>query len=596
MAKLQLYITKSTAGFKFACNINPAEDIRARITDLRDAVSTIDYDSTEKNIFYMLKSTDDGIFVIILRTIPPQPGSHLAAWIYIANDIIISADELENIVRTTTRKISSSDVSNSDIAELREVFKTDYAIDREAPTLTASHRGGEYAWRIYGGDDAPALHEFFGRGRWQQSYLPFAGVILLDAELNICASGTDISDIPLGEQAVILPPEDSADGFKPYIFGRLLDKPMRATLGNELTIAWRRPGFEDVKRTETITTKEFTPTVVVTDDSRKTIAPTSFLITSQLTHKAVTDCQIRVNGVDIVAGGHSFTCNELASALVVISCEGYFPYSGHLDLASTTRALIQLQERCKTYVFEVPVKSSDLGAPIKFEINSKTPLTDSPLEGYRLLDDIQEGPTRTNHLGYKGSPLGAMTQKIVYIVIGVVVGILLTLPFGKCSSSHSPALTPTGASDTTAVDSASKVSSTTSEVAAELTKTTPLIDEPVKQDKNEVTENDKQKEEQAKAQNASVADAVKYLDSSKKWSREDMEKYSALNGLFDDMNNLRLQRIIDVWGPKLNNSQNFADIAKHAKMGLKKKHREAPYNKPGDNEISVQSYLNTIDP
>ena len=71
MNKLQLYITRSGANLKSIFNLNPNEDVRRHVTDLKDAVSLVDYNPEEKNIFYMLKSTDDGIFFIILRTIPP---------------------------------------------------------------------------------------------------------------------------------------------------------------------------------------------------------------------------------------------------------------------------------------------------------------------------------------------------------------------------------------------------------------------------------------------------------------------------------------------------------------------------------------------
>jgi hypothetical protein len=56
-----------------------------------------------------------------------------------------------------------------------------------------------------------------------------------------------------------------------------------------------------------------------------------------------------------------------------------------MDLASTTQALIQMQERRKVYQFEMPLKSSEYGAPIKFEIRSKRELAGSPIDGYEIL-------------------------------------------------------------------------------------------------------------------------------------------------------------------------------------------------------------------
>lgn len=588
MAKLQLYITKSTSDFKSVYNINPSEDVRSSVTDLRKAVSQIDYDSAEKNIFYFLKSTNEGTFVTVLRTIPSRPGDHLAAWIYMSADMSVSADELESIVRLTTRKVSGSEVSTEDVAALREAFSADYPTRHDAPALTGGRRGGGFAWRRYGGDEAPSLHEMLGRGLWQQYYLPYEGVLLVDEELGIMASGDDLTDRPLGAEAVVLPPESTEDGFKPYIFGRLLDRPMRATMGCELTVVWRRPGFEDVTRTAAITEPVFTPSPVVTDDSRKTITPNSFKITSQFSHQPVSDCQIRINGYEITPEGRSFTRAELLSASVVVSCEGYFPYSGHIDLASTTKALIQLQERRKIYVFEVPVKSSDLGAPVKFEIHSKKPLTDSPLEGYRLLDEIQEGINRTNYLGYSGSGLGSMTRRIIIFGAVLIVGLIAGLTIGRCSRTSSPALSATNASagsDSTQTTPAENTASEVAVPAATAPETRPASDA-----------------SQAKVNPAlTMTDAIKYLDASGKWNRDEMEKYSDLRGLYDDMNNFRIDRLINTWGPKLNGSKNFARVTDHAQKGQSpaKKSKlkiSGTYNKADDNTITLQSYLNRIDP
>ncbi len=583
MAKLQLYITKSTSDFKSVYNINPSEDVRTAINDLRNLVSQIDYDAKEKYIFYLLKSTNEGSFVTVLRTIPSRLGDHLAAWIYVPYDVTISADELESVVRLTTRKISGSEVTNDDVTALREAFSCDYPTQHDKPSLTGNRNNATFAWRLYGGDEAPSLHEFLGRGLWQQYYLPYDSVLLLDEALGVTAAGEDLSDRLLGAEAVVLPPESSDDGFRPYIFGRLLDSPIRATLGCELTIEWRRPGFENVTRTVTITEAEFTPSTVDTDESRKTITPNSFKITSQFSHQRVGDCQIRVNGYEINAEGRSFTRAELGSASVVISCEGYFPYSGHIDLASTTQALIQLQERRKIYIFEVPVKSSELGAPIKFEIHSKKVLTDSPLEGYHLLDDIQEGPTRTNYLGYNTSGLNSLTHRVLGITIGLVVGLIIGLSFGKCSSDSSSSSTSTSTSTISHNDSTSiNNNSTTDETS-------------VSSDTNENKKTD-QKSDIKVDPALSSAEAIKYLDASEKWNRNEMEKFADLRGLYDDMNNFRIDRLINTWGAKLSKSKNFTRVAEHAEKGRKKSKPNGTYNPSDDTIITVQSYLNRIDP
>lgn len=585
MNKLQLYITKSGNVFKSLFNLNPNEDVRRNLRDLSDAIALIDYDVDEKNIFYLLSATDDGMFFVILRTIPPHRQHHLAAWIYIPNDTDISGHQLLDLVNLTTRKVSSAEVTNDDVAALREAFSIEYPTIADAPLLTGC-RGDKFAWRNYGEGTGYSLADFTGDGRWQQSYVKFAGVLLTDNDFGYTVDAERIDRIPLGEPAVIEVPEKSDNGFTAYVFDRSLDHPLRATLGAELVVSWRRQGFEDIVVETVVNDRNFVPEPVSTQGSQKLITPDSFFITSQVTRDQLRNCSIRVNGKEITAAGRKFTSDELHNASVLISCEGYFPYSGQLDLAATARALIQLQERRKIYRFEIPLVSSEYGAPVRFELQTKAPITESPLEGYIPLDEIQEGATRTNRLGYTGvgTPL---STKLVYAAVGLAVGIVLMLLLGTCTggSTHESNLAPAANPDSVVPVAKPVVTAPQTPPAAE-----------------------EQKPEAKPAQTAAapvptaadskltVADAVKYLDDNTKWDRNELEKNPATRGLFDDMNNFNRQQIIDKWGPVLKDSKRFTKLVGHVKGGMKKAKLDGTFNKPGDNIITVQSYLNRVDP
>lgn len=591
MNKLQLYITRSGANLKSIFNLNPNEDVRRHVTDLKDAVSLVDYNPEEKNIFYMLKSTDDGIFFIILRTIPPFTGHHLATWIYVPGDTVITGREMEEIVRLTTRKISNTEVSNDDVAELREAFNIEYPNAKGAPALTAS-RGTGYAWRQYGGDTGLSIADYCGRGIFQQAYLPYKGVIITDADLPYTVNAANLGELPLGDEAVILPPEKSDDGFTAHVFGRLLDKPIRGTLDAPLTVVWRRPGFEDVIDEEIVASKEFMPQPVATTDSHKLITPSSFYITSQTTRDQLTDCDIRVNGTEITRDGKSFTPDQLRHASVQISCDGYFTYSGNMDLASSTRALVQMQEKRKVYRFEVPVISSDLGAPIKFEIYSKKALTESPLEGYALLDDIQEGPTRTNHLGFvgKGSPL---MSKLIYAGAGLLLGIIFMWLCGTCSRSSESHLAPAAQ----AADSAQVVADSAAGQEVKAPKTS-IFAKPA-EDVQAKPQQPEKPAAQAANLNTDDAAAIKYLDENKTWSRESMEKFALLQGLFDDLNNYKADNLKGTWKTKLAKSKTFNQMIEHLNLGARKEKAKkniaaGPYT--ADGKIVVYGWECKVDP
>lgn len=577
MSKLQLYISKSFKGYKVLFNVNPSEDITAHIRELRDNLAKVTYDATEKNIFYLLSTIESGTFVTILRTIPSEPVDHLAAWIFIPRDTVIELEELKQVVTTTVRKVSGERVSAQDTADLRELFGKDYPIDPEAPALIESNVRAEMAFRRYNGDTGKSLDTFFGDGLYQLYYSDYSGIMLIDDDLGIKVDGPDLTDAPIGKQSVILPPEKTEQGFVAYLYGHALEGPFRGSLEANLPLTWRRSGFEDVEDAQVITSDPFTPAIVETTGSKKGISRSTFRITGQNSNLPLENSHIIVNGIEITDEPCLFTQGELVQASVVINREGYYPYTAHLDLASTTCALVILKERMKIYKFEIPTKSSDLGSPVEFTLLSKKPLSGSPIEGYSLLDNIQDGETRINRLGYSGGS-GSWTQRVVFLLIGLGLGLIASVGLSKCSSGSSK----TDDADTTG----------TTEQMAEIPET------PV-----EVPDN--KPEQTTKPAPAPVPatigkEAISYLDNNDTWNKDKMEAVPGLAGLYDDLNNYRTDRILNVWAPALKDSKRFTSLAGHVRDGRNKAKAKAlqgtTYNKDNQKNIKVQFYLYKVNP
>ncbi len=582
MNKLQLYIYKSLRGFRSVRNINPSENVQRHILDVRRALELLDYNTAEKYLFYMVSYIDEGSFFTILRTIPSEPLDHLSTTIFVPRGLRITPDEMEAVVRRVTRMVSNPSVSTEELAELHATFAKEYPFDREAPMSVASE-GRRYAWRLYGGDTGCSLRDFFGAALYQPGYLPYAGVLLVDADLGVTGSDNDLTDMPLARTVAVLPPEATPEGFVPHIYHHLFDRPFLAPLDGDVDIVWRRPGFEDRTQRVHVDRADQVIEPASTAESRKAISPASFFITSQASKSVVPDPIITVNGVEINEARY-FTQADLKNAEVVIRSNGFFPFRGHLDLASTTQALIQLQEHRKVYRFELPVKTSELGSPIRFEIHTKRELDDSPLEGYALLDDMREGTTRINHLQYIGSTPGASRRMtVVLAVAALLLGWLLGWFCTRTSASSAgpePVVTAAEAAVT----------------AAKTNTTAAKASEPQKQ--TAVTEQAPAAEQTAAA--TVSAEAIAYLDKNPKWIKADMEKYPGLAGLFDDMNNYRIDRIITYWGPRLKASKNFSAVVTAAEGGrYKPKAQFAPgttHNKEGDTVINWRGYTYRIDP
>lgn len=580
MNKLQLYIAKSLRGYKSLVNFNPAEEVRIHIRDLRTALEAIDYDPLEKNIFYLVEYIAEGTLFSILRTIPTEPLDHLAATIFVPAETAVSAEALDAIVHAITRKMSAPGMSADDIAELRRLFAQDYPDLPEAAqgAFVASAAEGGYARCNYGGTTGRTLASYLGTHLYQPAWLPYAGVLLLDADLGIEGPAPDLSAQPLATVTPLLPPEATKEGFEPYIYGQRFDRPFLVPLGANVEITWRRPGFEDRSSFMKVERPRMTADTGVTDDARKTLSPASFLVTSRTDRTPLQGCTITVNGQPI-DGPRSFTESELVSASVTAHCPGYTPYSGRIDLAGSTLTHIRLDSPGKVYRFQLPMRSAEIGAPVSFELRSRQPIVQSPIEGYEALDTIREGAGRSNMLAYNPPAGGSLRRSLIAAAIGLVAGLVLGFCLFAGGSDEKVGRREATPVDTTAPEPPAPVEATAAEQPAAAPEAAAAQPEPA----------------------ASLADAVKYLDDNRTWNRTEMDRFADLTGLFDDMNALRIDEIIGKWGPKLKDSKNFSAVVRAAESCKRKKvnvHRDRrdTYNKPGDNAIGYVGYTYWIDP
>ena len=629
MNKLQLYIYKSLRGFKAVRNINPAENIQRHIHDIRHALETLDYDPAEKYLFYLISYIDEGAFFTILRTIPDQPLNHLATSIFVPNGLQITPAEMSDIVKRTTRMVSNPAVTPDELNELHTLFAKEYELVADAPAIVGS-MGRKFAFCRYGGDTGRSLDDFFGKNLYQTAFLPYEGVLLIDAELGVTAEGDDLTDVPTATNVALLPPEENPDGFTPHIYHRVFNRPFLVSLGQSLTITWKRQGFEDRHQEVTVDAEGMVIPTIDTDDSRKAISPATFFITSHASKAPVRDAVVTVNGIEINEQ-KIFTLAELKNAEVVVQAHGYAPYHVRCDLAATTQALIQLPEMRKIYRFELPVKTSELGAPIRFEIHTKREITDSPIEGYQLNASIQEGSTRVNHLMYTGaSSFFASKRNILFVAAALVVGFLLGwLIMGGSSEKAAdkpevveaiaPTKEPTKETPQTsapAEDRDPAIANAINEVNAKWAHVRAIITSIVEKPAERPAEAPVATPAEAKAAEpaqqpapatqqpapeakpaAAQGSAVEYLDSHKVWNRTEMEQYADLKGLFDDLNNYRFDEIINKWGAKLGKSASFAKVVKAAENS-RRKNRALPatHNRADDQDITWITYTYKVDP
>ena len=563
MERLQLYISKSLRGFKTLTDINGTDSTRRHVRDLRVALESVAYDSAEKCVFYLIQYVEGATFFTILRTIPDKPLDHLAATIAVPERLLVSADDLYKIIREVTRKVSNPGMNADDIAQLRALLAKEYPAKADDAVQVPSE-GRLFACRSFGGDTGLTLRDFLGENLYQPMFIPYAGVLLVDATLPFRLTGTDLSDRPLSKVVTVLPPEHVPD-YVPHVFHHVFDRPFKVALGSEVEVVWRRSGFEELVSRITVDADGMRPETPATDDTRKVISPVSFFVTSRSSNDRLEQVCIRVNGREITER-HSFTRAELENAEVSITSPGYYPYNGRLDLASTTQALIELSERPK---------------------NSNATATADP----EMMRQAAKA-TRLMDSKYDSSADGKKWwMKLLLVFGGVVMALglcMLLIPSLFFSSSSEPVVAESTEADTV-VPSAS-IAAMRMEAEA---RTQPS-------DKAAANEQAQHAAEPAPAE-ANDAAAVEFLDGNSTkgwWSQADLAKYPELKGLYDDLNNFNFDALINSWPKKLPSSKWIADIARHAGEAQRKKlDPKSGSHSPvytGSGKIHRREYINWV--
>ncbi len=571
MSKLQLYITISHKGYRNQAEINANETVRQHVTDVSAVLEDVTYNAREKNIFYLLKYTDNGVFVTILRTIPSSPTDHLASWIFIPSDIRISNEEIEDVVKSVVEVVSKSKITSEGFNTLREIF------DHIYPTLdnagaTVANFGAQYAHRFFGANSGYSLADYIGIHRYQTEYLKYAGVLLADKTRVESIYGPDLTPMPLEQMVNIFPPLPGQRPYHPLIFGQPFNKPYLVPLMSTIEIVWECSGAVDIRQSIMV--------------SKPNMRPDN--ITNPVQHASEPEPHTPSAPTPAVNDTPAAPARETTEAkpdTVTTPLSGTQPIHNPTKQRNEPRFERRPEpkpasiDRIHIYNFEIPAKSADIAGMIHFEIQTRGTIEGSPIDGYEPSDTIQEGASRSNHLIY--SPNVSKLKTTAWGIAGLITGIVLTF---ICMSSF-------GNKGNAAADIFSDDEDTT--VIMQNPSDTVNIPGGVTAAISAVLGPDA---------DVSLEKAVAYLDSNDKWDKATLESYPDLRGLYDDMNTMNRARIIDHWGTKLQDSRKFSKIVEHTRKSLKahKKPRtkgpDGKFNTDKVTTITVRSWLNAVDP
>ena len=187
MNTLQLYISKSARESARVAEINPSDEGRRAATDMKAAVALIDYPPSAKTVFFIVANVQGGYAIHIVRTIPPTKPNHLDATIFIAKDLDIMAEDLQEVLESVSATVLAKAVTEEDMNRLRHLFSREYDLRDKSPRIKPS-RGSDYAYLSYG-KDYISLAEILAEGLYRPEWSDYKAVCLLDETLSPLMTG-----------------------------------------------------------------------------------------------------------------------------------------------------------------------------------------------------------------------------------------------------------------------------------------------------------------------------------------------------------------------------------------------------------------------
>ena len=534
----------------------------------------------DKYIKFMTFGQDGTYYVWARYSSTRGCSDSVSKWIYIPKGVKISGKDILDLERKAKDETQTE--------ALEKLFATEFPYKPDANAIPVTNVNGkeEYAVRYYDTEDQ--LADIIGEKRFQKYYSDYKVIFLIDRQSGIKvregAVVKDLTDSPMMERITVSPPYPNEIerkfglNVKLYRGDECLTKDTEDTefdayKGESIDVTAKREGFKDIEcKIKACENKqccefegeeEFTWSKLITknffqvDDGENN--PDGETIPLE-------ELNIYINGQPIKEKGVTLTEEECRKCTIVVEeikdkknkysekTSRYKPFRKEKAniLLVEGKYPIHLEKNSNSYEYKIQLSNKEV---VKLAINSKKGDFNekAPFCGY-VVD------TDPFSMGSKEKMLVlANFYKFKLIMIGFGLGLVVALIVFFTLFYH-------GNEDNTAT--AKNVGDTTNVV----------MDDDI----------------------YSLDAAINYLDSHKSWNRDSMERYDDLKGLFDAMNDFRLNAVIDEYS-HLNKSTSYSFLVEVATKNIsrgwnpKTGNHNPQYNEVGDKEISYTNYINWID-
>lgn len=569
MNKLGFVIKKASQGAGNAIECNKGQWIN-KVVDIREYLKLFNGLQGTDNIVTFISFDEGGCFLTQFRAISGRGGDFLSGWIFIPSNIEISGEDVINAYNFARGILTESNISEVK-GRIESFFSKEYA-QKEYNFKYQASKGSYFGVRYIG---HYSLKEILGDNRYQPYYKDYKAIFLLDKsdEVKITNEAltafNDITQLEIVETAVLMPPEDRdlqklGSGTKILtVDGCVFKAPFLVNKGSKHDFILSREGFNNLRITITVTLdKQKIDLTKYKIEWSKSISSSMFTIRDGTGKKIEHGYHIKVNEKDLAYEPISISEDDCRQAVVTITSDDYETYEQTHNLLNGD-CEIPLHRKLRTLRKKIKLANGELA---EFTIESKNlPSNGNPLlEGY----ESQDGCLQLDPIYKWKQRFWGFAAAIIITMIAVA-----SYAFNVWLDTHrfKFGLPPWEEIKSSPASHQDYSSNNEEQDSSDTIKTDSIV--------------------------SSMVKAIQYLDGNDVWSKSEMEKYPELQGLFDDMNNFDLQRLLDNWKEKLDSSQNFKKISEAARTNFennwnpKQGKCNPTYNRPNDERISLGNYI-----
>lgn len=562
MNKIGFRIYRFKEGPSVGLTVNEG-DWTKKVVDIRDILKL--YNSEDESKFAMFMSfSENGAYITIARAISGRGGDNTAAWIYIPNNIEVTGNDIIPIIEVVKEELFAS---KCNVERLTQIFNKDYRTTESADYMPSSSE------KIFAKRDVGfyPLKDIIGEKRYQPIYSNYNVILINDMDgMEIVDKNiTDLSSEKMVETLVFCPPvkQDLPKGVTVHFDTSgypQFNKPIRVDKSKHINLVFKRIGFEDIPRMDSVEENDQI-CGVPRFDWKKSISRDQFkVVAAHDSNVYLTDATITVNNVELKRHQPILISeHDGQQAKVRFSVNGYEPAEEYIDLlhaANSKTVKLHRAERVQSWNIEL---ANGLIAEIlcsKYITGNKD---ESPLKGYGLKDGVLR---HTNFGVRKQRAIGFLMAVATFIVICLSVALLEWYDNHKFDWQFGwPPL------------KVEKIGSYKAESYSN--------EESYSNNDDETSSSD----QSAVAEDRSLSRAIAYLDNEAGiWQRDSLIKYPELEDLFEELNSYEFNKILNRKS-KLKESKNFKKICDAINRNLGN-----PFNGKfcgdGDYSITVSNY------